>query len=280
MATLLAQLTDLHVLAPGQRAFDQVDTATHLRAAIDTLLLLPTPPDAVVLTGDLVDAGRPVEYEHLARLLAPLPMPVVLLPGNHDDRAALRRAFASHAYLGSEGFVQYSMRVGALRLVALDTTDPGESAGRLCGQRLRWLDAQLRACSGEPVVIAMHHPPFATGIGEMDRMGLIEGGEAFAALLARHPHVRRIICGHVHRTIFATVGATVASVAPSTAHQVALRLGRDAPALWTLEPPGFHLHLLPDDGPLVTHVVPIGGFGPPRTFGAPYAIAEAGKAAA
>lgn len=279
MATLLAHLTDLHVLAPGQLAFDRVDTAAHLRAAIDALLALPELPDAVVLTGDLVETGQPAEYEHLARLLAPLPMPVHLLPGNHDDRGALRRVFHSHATLGTEGFVKYSTTVGALRLVALDTTEPGRSAGRLCAQRLQWLDAQLRACRGEPVVIAMHHPPFATGIGEMDRIGLVEGAAAFASVVARHSHVQRIICGHVHRTMYSTVGGTVASIAPSTAHHVALRLGQDAPALWTLEPPAFHLHRLPDQGPLVTHVVPVGDFGGARSFDAPHALEAPAKAA-
>jgi 3',5'-cyclic AMP phosphodiesterase CpdA len=49
-------------------------------------------PDIAVITGDLVDHGEPAEYEHLRTLLAPLAMPVFVIPGNHDaPRAAARR---------------------------------------------------------------------------------------------------------------------------------------------------------------------------------------------
>ena len=41
-------------------------------------------PDVAVMTGDLVDHGNPAEYEHLRRLLAPLAMPIFVIPGNHD----------------------------------------------------------------------------------------------------------------------------------------------------------------------------------------------------
>ncbi len=63
-ATLLAQLTDPHIRAPGERAYGLVDTAAHLREAVATVLRLPQRPDAVVLTGDLTDFGQPAEYDH------------------------------------------------------------------------------------------------------------------------------------------------------------------------------------------------------------------------
>jgi hypothetical protein len=66
----------------------------------------------VVLAGDLTDFGRADQYAHLADLLASLPMPVYLMPGNHDDRDQLRRSFATHTYLGSSDYVQYLISVG------------------------------------------------------------------------------------------------------------------------------------------------------------------------
>jgi Icc protein len=268
MKTLLAQLTDLHIREPGRLAYGRLDTAPYLRAAVQTLNALPQRPHAVVLTGDLTDFGRAAEYEHLAGMLAPLAMPLYLLPGNHDERVQLRRSFVRHTYLGDGEFVQYSVSLGehALRLVALDTVDSGMPSGRLCGKRLQWLADTLQRHRGESMVIAMHHPPFETLIGHMDRIGLLEGADALAEILAAHPEVERVICGHLHRTIFSRFGGTVVSTAPSPAHQVCLDLAPEAPSAWNLEPPGFHLHAWSGPGCLATHVAAIGQFDGPFPF--------------
>jgi len=270
-STFLVQLTDLHIREPGRLAYGRIDTAPYLERAVQSVLRLPQRPDAVVITGDLSDFGRAAEYEHLARLLAPLAMPVYLMPGNHDDRGQLRRSFPGHAYLatgvGTAGFVQYSVRVGALRLLTLDTCVPGQSHGTLCEERLAWLEQQLDTCRGEPVVIAMHHPPFQTLIGHMDEIGLLQGAEALEALVARHRNVERVICGHLHRAIDVRFGGTIGSTSPAPAHQVCLDLSPDAPSAWTLEPPGFRVHAWsPRSGRLVTHLAASGTFEGPFPF--------------
>jgi len=265
VTTFLVQLTDLHIREPGRLAYGRLDTAPYLVQAVDSVLRLRQRPDAVVITGDLTDFGRSAEYAHLAALLAPLTMPVYLLPGNHDERDALRRGFPDHAYLGTQGFVQYAARVGDLHLLVLDTSEPGASHGRLCDQRLAWLEAELDARRGEPVVIAMHHPPFRTLIGHMDAIGLLEGADALEALVARHPNVERILCGHLHRAIDVRFGGTIASTAPAPAHQVCLDLAPDAPSAWVLEPPGFRVHAW-DGRRLVTHLAASGRFEGPYPF--------------
>jgi len=268
MKTLLAQLTDLHIREPGRLAYGRLDTAPFLRAAVQAIGALPQLPHAVVLTGDLTDFGRAAEYEHLAEMLAPLSMPLYLLPGNHDEREQLRRSFTDHAYLGDDEFVQYSVSLGGhgLRLMALDTVEPGAPHGRLCTKRLQWLTDELARHRGEPVVIAMHHPPFESLIGHMDRIGLLEGADALAEILAQHPTVERVICGHLHRTIYSRVAGAVASTAPSPAHQVCLDLSPDAASTWILEPPGFHLHAWSGPGRMVTHVAAVGQFDGPHPF--------------
>lgn len=269
MTTLLAQLTDLHIREPGRLAYGRLDTAPYLRAAVQAVRELRQAPHALVLTGDLTDFGRAAEYAHLAEMLAPLTLPTYLLPGNHDDRDQMRRSFAHHAYLGQGEFLQYTVRLAGpdgLRLVALDTVDAGASAGRLCQRRLQWLDSTLRQHHGEPIVIAMHHPPFPTLIGHMDRIGLLQGAGELAEIVAAHPGVERVICGHLHRTIYTRFGGTVASTAPGPAHQVCLDLVPQAASAWTLEPPGFHLHAWTGPGQMVTHVAAIGRFDGPHPF--------------
>ncbi|QKD43291.1 phosphodiesterase [Alicycliphilus denitrificans] len=265
--TFLVQITDLHIREPGRLAYGRIDTAPYLRRTVDSVLALRQKPGAVVITGDLSDFGREAEYAHLAGLLAPLgDLPVYLLPGNHDERAQLRRSFARHAYLQGGGeFVQYSVRVGPLRLIALDTVEPGQSHGTLCAQRLAWLERELAACRDEPVVIAMHHPPFRTLIGHMDRIGLLEGAAQFEAIVARHANVERIICGHLHRAIDVRFGGTIASTCPAPGHQVALDLQPDAPSAWMLEPPAFRVHAW-DGQRLVSHLAAAGIFEGPYPF--------------
>ena len=264
--SFLVQLTDLHIREPGRLAYGRIDTAPYLKRAVQSVLRLRQAPDAVVITGDLSDFGRAAEYAHMAELLAPLTMPIYLMPGNHDDRDQLRRSFPAHTYLGDVGtFVQYSEKVGALRLLTLDTCVPGHSHGTLDAARLAWLEAQLAACRGEPVVIAMHHPPFRTLIGHMDDIGLLEGRAELEALVARHPNVERVICGHLHRAIDVRFGGTIASTSPAPGHQVTLDLDPQAPSSWGLEPPGFRVHAW-DGERLVTHLAAAGEFEGPYPF--------------
>lgn len=267
MTTFLAQITDLHIREPGRLTYRRVDTAAYLRQTVQSLLNLAQRPHALVITGDLTDFGRPAEYAHLSELLAPLaPLPIYLLPGNHDDRQALRQAFAEHDYLGQGEFLQYGVDIGGLRLLALDTVVPGRSEGGLCAARLQWLEAELEASAGRPVVIAMHHPPFQTLIGHMDEIGLLRGAEELEALVSRHPQVRRVICGHLHRSIQVSFGATLAMTCPGPAHQVCLDLAPDAASAWTLEPPGFLLHALPPGQRMISHGVASGRFDGPHPF--------------
>ncbi len=263
---IIAQITDFHIKPRGKLAYRVVDTAACLADAVAAMAALDPPPDIVVATGDLTDGGEPEEYELLRELLAPLRLPVYLIPGNHDARDAMRRAFRGDGYLPADGFLQYTVEDLPLRLVALDTVIAGEAGGRLCAERLAWLDRTLAQAPDRPTAIVMHHPPFSTGIAHMDRMGL-DGADRFAAVVARHPQVERVFCGHLHRPIQARIGGhAIASTAPSTAHQIALDLRPNGPAAFVMEPPGYQLHVwLPEAG-IVTHTGVIGKFGGPRPF--------------
>jgi Icc protein len=252
---LLAQISDLHVKQPGALAYGRVDTSAALARCVAALNALDPRPDAVIMTGDLVDQGDPEQYAHLKTLLAPLEIPYYLLVGNHDGRAALRDAFSEREELRTGGeFVQYAVDIGPLRLIALDSMVPGQSGGHLCATRLAWLAAQLDAALGKPVIVALHHPPFDCGIGHMDEVRLdAQAAQNLAALVARYPNVERVICGHVHRSMFARFGGTIASAVPSPAHQVALDLREHAPSGFVMEPPAFALHRYDAATGIVTH---------------------------
>ena len=256
---LIAQITDTHIKPEGVLAYERVDTAGFLARAVDHILHLDPRPDVVLATGDLVDGGTAEEYQRLRRLLAPLPMPVYVIPGNHDDREVMRREFSDHAYMPRDGFMQYVVDDGPVRLIALDTLLPGSGGGLVDDERVAWLDARLCEARTKPTLIFMHHPPFKTGIAYMDSIGL-QGKDALASVVRRHAQVERVACGHLHRSIQSRWAGTVASTAPSTAHQVVLDVREDADLGFTLEPPGYALHLWREGLGLVTHVATVGDY--------------------
>ncbi|MEO8384119.1 MAG: phosphodiesterase [Betaproteobacteria bacterium] len=263
---LICQISDLHIKTPDKLSYRVVDTSGMLKRCVDHILALTLPPDIVVATGDLTDGGRPDEYAHLRELLAPLSMPVYLIPGNHDHRQNMLDAFTDHAYLRqSPPFIQYAIENLPMRILALDTVIAENSGGELCETRLAWLVAKLQAAPDRPTVIIMHHPPFKTFIAHMDNIGLANA-EKLKAIVSKYPQVERILCGHLHRPIQARWAGTLVSTSPSPAHQVALDLRDDGPSRFVMEPPGYQLHKWHPDTGLISHTAYIGKFDGPYPF--------------
>lgn len=260
---LIVQITDMHLKREGELLYGRIDTTGYLERTVAHVNALDPRPDVALVTGDLVDGGKPEEYANLRRVLSQLAMPFYLIPGNHDARDPLREAFADHAWLPRAGFLQYVVEDLPLRLIALDTLVPGKSWGALCAERLDWLEARLGE-SDRPTLLFMHHPPFACGIEVMDGMRLNEGGERLAELVRGHGNVERVLCGHVHRPIQVRWAGTMASIAPGTAHQVLLDLRDAAKLSLAMDPPGVALHLWRPATGLVTHTSYVGAHEGPR----------------
>jgi len=251
---LIAQITDLHAGYQVEVDGKNIDTLEGVRRAVVHINAMTPRPDAVVATGDLVAEERLETYQDLATAVAPLAMPLYVIPGNHDDRGLIRQVFGGAGYLPEgEGFLHYAVEDQELRLVALDTQDTGLVSGLLCAARLDWLSRTLAAAPDRPTLIVMHHPPFRTGIPGFDTIGL-SGRDALGEIVARNPQVRAIACGHVHRDIVTSWRGTLVAVTPSTGYQYPLELNNDAELVMAAEPPALRLLLWnPDDG-LVSHL--------------------------
>ncbi|MBT4643715.1 MAG: phosphodiesterase [Deltaproteobacteria bacterium] len=260
---LIAQFSDIHLKPNGMLAYDVADTLTALKRTIDHINSLYPQPDVIIGTGDLADEGAPEAYELLSCLLAQLKSPLYLLPGNHDHKIRLQNAFPDHRYLrqtvteNGYFYICYAIDTYPIRLVGIDTATPGRHGGDLGPERLHWLENILSQKPHQPTVIFMHHPPFATAIGHMDKSGF-EGRKGFEHLIQNHPQVERILCGHLHRPIFRCFGGTIASVCPGIGMQLKLDLRPEAPSGFVMEPPAIMLHMsnsLWDEDPvLLTHI--------------------------
>lgn len=244
--TFLVQLTDPHLRT------DDPSRLASLRAAVDGVLALGVAPAGVVVTGDIADTGAPAEYADAAAQFARIDAPLVVLPGNKDDRAALRAAFGLPG--DADDRVQSSVVLGGLRVVACDTQIPGELPGDL---DTAWLAEELATDLVTPTIVAMHHPPYRIGVAAIDEIGLPATQRAtLDALLTEAPNVLRVIAGHVHRASFGSIGGVPACTSSSVSFQLALDLAGGAMGL-APDPAAFAIHVLVD-GDIVTHVQPVG----------------------
>ncbi len=238
--TLLVQLTDLHI--GGNE--NGLDPLPRLAAVIEAVRSLPNRPDAVLVSGDLTDDGAAEGYRLAGEMLAGLEVPLHVIPGNHDDRRQLREAFDLPGS-GDEP-VNYSERVGGLRLLALDSIVPGQDPGDLPPEQLRWLDEALTGEPQAPTLLALHHPPLSTGIAEWDAINLSTSQrQRLAEVVSRHPQLLGIVGGHLHRVAASTLAGRPVLAAPSTYWQVRPDFER-GDEYELVDSPGFAIHALRD----------------------------------
>lgn len=244
---IIAQISDTHILARASEHPAAQLRADCLRRCIADINHQQT--DAVIFTGDTVQHGQPEEYAHLRELLAPLDAPLYLIPGNRDNNDALRTAFGDKSYLPRNGdFLHYVIEEHAGRLVAIDSTSPGERKGVFCPQRQAWLEAVLGERANVRTLLFIHHPPFDIDDHYIGGYRRPEEAAALADVVSRHPQVEGLVCGHVHCQVNRNWGGTVASVMPSVAAD--LRKGVDETE--ARQQPIYLLHRLSDEAGIVS----------------------------
>ncbi|MEZ5651048.1 MAG: phosphodiesterase [Burkholderiaceae bacterium] len=237
-------LSDLHVVPPPARASGRLDTARLLTEAVDHVLArmaMLGPLDAVLASGDISDDGSRESYRIVRAQLERLAAPILMLPGNHDRREPMREVFGDLPGMPLHGPLDWTVDIGVLRIIGLDTLCEGESAGALEAASLDHLSQSLAGAAGRPVLVALHHPPIETGIRFMDAIALREPDRLACALGAASPRVR-VVCGHVHAPITGSIAGTTVCIAPSTCSAFALDLREDAPVGFMTGPTGYMLH--------------------------------------
>ena len=152
----IAQITDLHIATVAPH----LGNADRLRAVLTAIAALRPRPAAIFASGDLTEDGEAVEYAALRDILQASAFPFYLGMGNHDRRAQLLDAFSAPlTAVDDDGFVQYAVDVGDLRVVMVDSVEEGRSEGYFCKARAAWLARTLDAAPSRPTVVMLHHPP-------------------------------------------------------------------------------------------------------------------------
>ncbi|MEO7786842.1 MAG: metallophosphoesterase [Sphingomicrobium sp.] len=254
----VAQLTDLHLLPPGKPASDA--NARRFDACLDTLRGLLRQPDLYLVTGDIADGGDVASYRAFLRAMRRVDRPWLCLMGNHDlgDNFALALAEEPGGAFNGSG----SCRLGRWRVLCIDTSLPGLEGGYFDDARAAALDAALAADCDTPTVIAMHHPPVASGVGWIDPDEAAEWIARFASVVTRFGQVRHIVCGHAHMAVMTQFHGIPLSISPATAPQLwpeAAPFDADRPdgrVMVVDGQPGFALHHLGQDRVTTTFAAP------------------------
>lgn len=241
MARLL-QLSDLHLVPSGEMAWGVLDTPALLDAAVTRVhALLPAigSVDAALISGDVSEDGSEGSYDCARAVLARLDMPLLVIPGNHESREGLRRAFPDLPGMAGDGPIDWSVDFGVARVIGLDTlVDEDWGGGRLRAISLSFLRDAIATAPSPDITLAVHHPPLRSGITFMDAIALANA-DALRDILDTAPGPVRIVAGHVHSVFHAMLGRHPVSTAPSVCSGFALDQRPNAHVGFFSGPRGF-----------------------------------------
>ncbi len=215
----LIQFTDLHLFGAETGRLRGIHTLASAAGALAHARGEDWPPDALLVTGDIVN-DDPAGYAQFQQLFATLGLPVLCVPGNHDDPGAMRRALAKPPFV-TGGHVD----IGRWRLVLLDSVVAGQAGGALSPGSLAALAAALEQAGDRHVLVCLHHHPVPMGSRWLDQVGLANP-EAFFAVIDKYPGVRGILWGHVHQSFDALRNRVRLLATPSTCAQFRPRTER------------------------------------------------------
>jgi len=259
--TAVLQISDTHIVPHGALVSGRLDTADALERLVTRITSIRDQIgsiDALLVSGDLSDDGSTESYERFTSLIAPLDLPTYVIPGNHDARDPMRTVFTDSLPLF--GPLNWARQIGEIHLIGLDTLVEGKGLGTLAPDSLSFLENELSQARGLPVLLALHHPPFACGIKFMDAIGLTNKDD-LCSVVAEYSGTLRMVCGHIHNMIVSDIAGHIAISAPSPCSTFAYDRRSDAPVGFRTQEDGCLLHRW-NGGFQTIRIGPMAGSGP------------------
>jgi 3',5'-cyclic AMP phosphodiesterase CpdA len=243
VTAVIGQISDIHA-EPGSASLKALGKALDYLSEVR--------PDAVIVSGDLSNKPHRKGYGLVREAFKTLRCPVLMVPGNADDREKMREALGTAGRWAETGPLHVAETVAGVRLIGLDVTVPGETFGEVTPGVLAFLRAALDEEPRLPALVFMHQHPFNTH-GELDGM-MCRNVEPLRQLLDdTETPVLALVCGHAHRAITARFGRTTAMMCPSlkTANPAVVDGYPEPPVP---DAPGLMLHVVAGNS-LVSHTV-------------------------
>lgn len=244
----ITHFTDPHLFGGAGESLRGMATLPALQATLTHARASGWPPDAVLVTGDIVQHD-PAGYRHFVRLFGGLGVPVLCLPGNHDSPSHMRRALSGRPFI-----VGGHVDIKDWRIVLLDSHVADAAHGWLDEAQLQLLEESLATAGPLHALVCLHHHPVPVGSRWLDTVGL-RNAEAFWERIDRHPRVRAVVFGHVHQAYDAERRAVRLLATPSTGAQF---LPEAEDFALDERPPGYRTLTLDGEGTVQTEVVWLG----------------------
>lgn len=218
MAVVLAHVTDAHVAPAGRRNAGVKDQSVPiLRDLVEQIN--ERGADLTLFGGDNIDnhGNGERDLDAFMELTSPLQNWVCTV-GNHEAEAKLP------GYLSKEEFAErvtghgiskdqltFSIGVGDVRVIGIDTTLVGTAGGYVAPRVMSYLASELNRAEEEHIVVLGHHLLYRTWephqLHQWDKDYLVSNRDAVIALLASHPRVRAYLCGHHHASRIQRIAA-------------------------------------------------------------------------
>ena len=208
-STLIVQISDCHLPANPAQTYRGINPRQNLEALISKVKAVK--PGLLLATGDLSEDGSRASYKALQQIFRPLGVPVLALPGNHDDPDLLAEIFPGSPVTNIEASTH-----GAWKILRLNSCVPGKPEGRLSEAALAGLEKFLNEYPHSPIIIALHHQPIDIGSPWIDKYRLFSS-QAFLRLVDQNPNIRAVVWGHVHQVFEANKNGTIMLGCPSSA---------------------------------------------------------------
>lgn len=242
----IVQLTDFHLLANPDLGMMGIDTEESFASVVEAVRKERKGIDLFLLTGDLAQDPVAAVYRRLKPRLQALSAPCYCLPGNHDDASLIRDVLTDGTI-----FAQPRIVLDRWQIVLLNSTIPDDAGGCLPDSELERLESMLADRPDLHALVCLHHSPLPTGAEWLDTM-MLSNADRLAAVTARYPLARTVVCGHVHQAMDRIWGHLRVLSCPSTCFQFS-----PTSRTFALDalPPGYRWLLLHPDGRVETEVV-------------------------
>jgi Icc protein len=190
----IVQISDLHIGGLfKQNAFD--DIVNEINSELK--------PNAIIISGDLVDEGIIYQYEKAQKEIQRFDCPnIIILPGNHDYRHTGYLLFKK--FFPSTSRHVWELDNGNIVIFTIGTARPDRDEGEVGHRQILWMEKTMSNYSEEirgrkrVKIVAMHHHLVAIpDTGYTNLVGVLDAGDMLRACL--ESGVDLVVCGHKHR---------------------------------------------------------------------------------
>ncbi len=206
------QISDSHM---GFNKPANTDVTATLQAAVDKINTLPKTPDFIIHTGDLSHSSKPAEFDTLAQVMSSAKAKQVFyVPGEHDNSVDDGKLYLERFGKDAKGKGWYSFDHKGVHFVGLVNSAALEGMGKLGGDQIEWLSADLQGRSSSTPLVLFAHLPLWTvypnwGWGTQDSEQALSYVKRFGSVT--------VLNGHIHQVMQKVEGNVAFHTAMSTA---------------------------------------------------------------